>query len=266
MPELPEVETIKRELVVKITNKKIVNFKTTKPKLIKEPSVNEFKKGLIGQKVKQVIRKAKLLIIKLKEDKFLVIHLRIAGWLLYGEEDPRARAVFYLSDGKVLNYMDSRVLGELRLCQDYKDLNFIKKLGPEALDISLSKFRETLVSKKTKIKVLLLDQTLISGLGNIYVQEALFLAKIDPRRAADSLSEKEIKLLHQKIVSILKEAIEQKGSSVNTYRGLGGNRGGMEKRLKVYGRKGESCYFCKKPLTKMFLGGRGTCFCSHCQK
>ncbi len=126
MPELPEVETIKRELVVKITNKKIVNFKTTKSTLIKEPSANEFKKGIIGQEVKQVIRKAKLLIIKLEEDKFLVIHLRIAGWLLYGEEDPGARAVFYLSDGKVLNYMDSRVLGELRLCKDYKDLNFIK--------------------------------------------------------------------------------------------------------------------------------------------
>ena len=266
MPELPEVETIRRELAREITNKKIVDFKTTKPKLIKEPSVAGFKKGVIGEGVKEVSRKAKLLIIKLREDKFLVIHLRIAGWLLYGEEDPRARAVFYLSDGKVLNYMDSRVLGELRLCKDYRDLEFVKKLGPEALDISLSRFRELVMTKKTKIKVFLLDQTLISGLGNIYAQEVLFLSKIDPRRLANSLSENEIKLLHGKIVSILKEAIKYKGSSVDTYRDLGGDRGGMEKRLKVYGRKAEKCYFCKRPLEKISLGGRGTCFCSHCQK
>ena len=266
MPELPEVETIKRELAKKITNKEIVNIKIIKPKLIKEPSVAGFKKGLIGETVKEVSRQAKLLIIKLKEDKFLIIHLRISGWLLYGEEDPRARAVFYLSDGKVLNYMDPRVLGELRLCKDYKDLKFIKKLGPEALDMSLTKFKELLQTRKTKIKVLLLDQTLISGLGNIYAQEALFLAKIDPRRPSDSLSEKETKSLYERIVSVLKEAIKYKGSSVDTYRDLGGDRGGMEKRLKVYGRKDKTCYTCKRPLEKISLGGRGTCFCPHCQQ
>jgi len=266
MPELPEVETIRRELSEKITNKKIVDFKIAKPALIKEPSAAGFKKGLIGEKVKAVSRRAKLLIIQLKEDKFLVIHLRISGWLLYGEEDPRARAVFYLSDGKVLNYMDSRVLGELRLCKDYESLRFIKTLGTEALDMSLTKFRELLMAKKTKIKVLLLDQTLISGLGNIYAQEALFLAKIDPRRASDSLNEREIKCLHKEIISVLKEAIKHKGSSVDTYRDLGGDRGGMEKRLKVYGRKDKTCYTCKRPLEKISLGGRGTCFCKHCQR
>jgi len=266
MPELPEVEVIKRELARKITNKKIVNLKIIKPGLIKEPSVADFKKGLIGEKVKEVSRQAKVLIIKLKEDKFLVIHLRISGWLLYGKEDPRARAVFYLSDGRVLNYMDSRVLGELRLRKDYKNLKFIRELGPEALDISLTKFRGLLKTRKTKIKVLLLDQTLIAGLGNIYAQEALFLARIDPRRAADSLSEREIKRLHGKVASVLKEAIKYKGSSVDTYRDLGGDRGGMEKRLKVYGRKDKACYACKRPLEKISLGGRGTCFCRHCQR
>jgi len=266
MPELPEVETIRRELAGKITNKKIVNFKIVKPSLIKEPSVAGFKKGLIGEKVKEVSRQAKLLIIKLREDKFLVIHLRISGWLLYGEEDPRARAVFYLSDRKVLNYMDQRVLGELRLLKDYKNLKFIKELGPEAPDVTLTKFKELLRIRKTKIKVLLLDQTAISGLGNIYAQEALFLAKIDPRRAADSLSEKEVKRLHERIVSVLGEAIKYKGSSVDTYRDLGGDRGGMEKRLKVYGRKDKTCYTCKRPLEKISLGGRGTCFCPHCQQ
>lgn len=266
MPELPEVEVIRRGLAGKITNKKIVNLKISKPKLIKEPSVAGFRRGLIGERVKGVSRRAKVLIIKLKEDKFLVIHLRISGWLLYGKEDPKARAVFYLSNGKVLNYMDQRVLGELRLRKDYKNLKFIRELGPEALGISLAKFRELLKTRKAKIKVLLLDQTLIAGLGNIYAQEALFLAKINPRRAADSLSEREIKRLHGRVASVLKEAIKHKGSSVDAYRDLRGGRGGMEKRLKVYGRKGKACYTCKRPLKKISLGGRGTCFCPHCQR
>ena len=266
MPELPEVETIRRELENKIINKRIVDVKIIEGRVIKEPALAGFKKGLIGEKVKEVIRRAKLLIIKLKEDNFLIIHLRISGWLLYGKEDEKARVVFCFSDGTVLNYMDKRVLGELRLRKNYQDLKFIKELGPEAPEISLAEFKEILKSRKTKIKVLLLDQSLISGLGNIYTQEALFLAKIDPRRAANSLEEEEVKLLHRKIVSVLNEAIKYKGSSVDSYRDLKGDRGGMEKRLKVYARKNELCYVCKKPLVKISLAGRGTCFCPQCQR
>lgn len=266
MPELPEVETIKKELERKVVNKKIIGIKILKSKVIKEPEAGKFKNGLIGEKIKAIIRKAKVLIFKLKEDKFLIIHLRIAGWLLYGDEDEKARVVFCFSDGTVLNYMDKRMLGELKLRKDYRDLKFIKGLGPEATEIKLIEFRNILQSRKTKIKVLLLDQGLISGLGNIYAQEALFLARIDPRRPANSLNREEVKLLHRKMVSVLKEAIKYKGSSVDSYRGLEGDRGGMEKRLKVYARKNESCYFCKKPLKKIFLSGRGTCFCPHCQR
>jgi formamidopyrimidine-DNA glycosylase len=266
MPELPEVETIRRELAKKAVNKKIVGVKVNKSKVIKEPALTGFKRGLIGEEISEVKRKAKLLIIKLREDKFLVIHLRITGWLLYGKEDPRARVVFNLSDGAALNYMDSRLLGELRLRKDYQDLKFVKTLGEEALEMSLAEFRRIVKFPKTRIKVLLLDQTLIAGLGNIYAQEALFLAGIDPRRPANSLSEIQIKRLHRKITSVLKEAIQYRGSSVDSYRDLGGNKGGMEKQLKVYGRKGKPCYFCKRPLEKIALGGRGTCFCPRCQK
>ena len=266
MPEIPEGEKIKRKLAEKITKQKIVNIKIIKPRVIKEPSVAGFRKGLIGERVKEVSRQAKVLIIKLGKDKFLVVHLRISGWLLYGGEDPRARVVFYLSDGEVLNYMDPRVLGELRLRRDYKNLKFLRTLGPEALNISLTKFKGLLRTRKTRIKVLLLDQALISGLGNIYAQEALFLAKIDPRRPSNSLNNKEIKRLHSKVVSVLRQAIKYKGSSVDTYRDLSGDRGGMEKRLKVYGRKGKACYRCNRPLKKISLGGRGTCFCPHCQR
>jgi len=265
MPELPEVETIKRDLSKKIINKKIEAIKINKPKVIKEPSVNLFKKSLVGEKIKAVKRIAKLLIIKFKEDKFLIIHLRISGWLLYGKEDSRARVVFKLSDRKFLNYMDQRVLGELRLLKNYKDLKFIKTLGPEPFNMSLEDFERLLKGRSIKIKVLLLDQTRIAGIGNIYAQEALFLAKIDPRRKANSLKKPEAKCLYKKIRLVLKEAIKHKGSSVDSYRDLSGDRGGMEKRLKVYSRKGKPCLTCKKPIAKITLSGRGTCFCSHCQ-
>lgn len=266
MPELPEVETIKRDLEKRILGKKIIDIEVYKPKIVKEPSVNEFRRGLIGETVKEIIRKAKVLIVKFREDKFLVIHLRISGWLLYGKEAENARVIFKFSNGDVLNYMDQRLLGELRLRKDYQDLKFIKELGPEPFEISLEKFKDILKKKKTKIKVLLMDQTTISGIGNIYAQEALFKAKILPTRESSSLNEKEMSLLHRSVLEILKEAIKYRGSSVDAYRDTEGREGGMEARLKIYGREGEPCLVCKKPIKKITLGGRGTCFCVHCQK
>lgn len=266
MPELPEVETIRRELRERILNKRIIAVKINKKKVIKEPSLENFKKGLIGESIQEIIRRAKVLIFKLREDKFLIVHLRISGWFLYGKEEEKARLIFYFSDGKVLNYMDQRLLGELRLRKEWRDLKFIKELGPEPFEIRLTEFKKILKSKKTKIKVLLMDQEIISGIGNIYAQEALFLARIDPRRAANTLKEQEIRLLYEKVISLLKEAIRYRGSSVDSYRDVEGNRGEMEERLKVYARKGEPCYVCKTPIKKITLGGRGTYFCPKCQK
>jgi formamidopyrimidine-DNA glycosylase len=266
MPELPEVETIKRELEKKVINTRILAVRINNRKVIREPSLVEFRKRLTGASVKEIIRRAKVLIFRLDNGSFLIVHLRIAGWLLCGAEDKKARVVFRLSNGKCLNYMDQRLLGELRLRKDFRDLKFIKSLGPEPFEINLSQFGKIIKSRKTKIKALLMDQSLISGIGNIYAQEALFLSRIDPRRASSSLTNAEIKLLHKNIIGVLKEAIAHKGSSVDSYRDLEGNKGGMEERLKVYGRQGEPCFVCKKPLDKLSLAGRGTCFCSRCQR
>ncbi len=266
MPELPEVETIKRDLEKRILNKKIVAVKVKKKKVIKEPSLAKFKKKILGESVKAVIRRGKLLIVKFKKDKSLVVHLRIAGWLIHGKEEKQARVSFKLSDGKFLNYMDQRVLGELRLLTNWQDLKFVKELGPEPFKLKPEQFEDIFKKRKTKIKPLLLDQTAIAGIGNIYAQEVLFLAKIDPRRPANSLTRKEARLLGEKIISVLKEAIKYKGSSVDSYRDLSGDKGGMEERLKVYGRKNEPCLVCKSPIKKINLGGRGTCFCPRCQK
>jgi len=266
MPELPEVETIKRSLTKSIVGQKIKEVKIYKPGVIKEPSVVKFKKGLVGQEVKEVLRRAKVLILCLSSGDFLIIHLRIAGWLLYGVEDPKARVVFKFSNGKCLNYMDQRLLGELRLKKNYRDFKFIKTLGPEPFDLKLKNFEDILRSKKTKIKSLIMDQTVIAGLGNIYAQEALFLSKIDPQRPANSLKSKEVKLLHNNMAAVLKEGIKHRGSSVDLYRDLEGKKGGMEERLQVYGRKGRSCYCCGSKIAKVALAGRGTCFCPRCQK
>lgn len=266
MPELPEVENIKRGLERKILNKTIVDIKINKKKLIKEPSLENFKKGLIGEAAKKIYRRAKLLIIQLKKDKFLIVHLRISGWFLYGNQEEKARVIFKFSDGTFLNYMDQRLLGELRLRKDYQNLAFLKNLGPEPFEINLEEFKKVLKNKKTKIKPLLLDQSVVSGIGNIYAQEILFLAGIDPQRPAGGLGKDEIKLLYEKMISVLREAIKYKGSSVDSYRDLEGNKGGMEERLKVYSREGKPCFVCKKTIKRIVLGGRGTCFCPYCQR
>ncbi len=266
MPELPEVATIQKELEKKVVGKKITAVKIKRAEVIKEPTPVQFKKEIIGRKVEKIIRRGKLLIIQLTKEKILIIHLRMTGWLYYGKGQERARVIFNLSNGKALNYMDSRLIGQLRLRNQYKDLDFIKRLGPEISEISSKEFKEKIKLKKGNIKALIMNQNFIAGVGNIYVQEALFLAKIDPRRAVNTLSGQEAAELYEKLKAVLEEAIKHRGSSVDSYRDLSGESGGMEKRLKVYGRKNQPCVICKRPLTKINVAGRGTCFCSYCQK
>lgn len=266
MPELPEAETIKKDLQKYIIGKKIVGVEVFKPKLVKEPFLEEFKKGVIGQSPQKILRRAKVLIIQLKRGRFLIIHLRISGWLFYGEPKEKSRAVFKFSDGNALNYMDQRVLGELRLRNNYSDLKFIKNLGPELFNLSYKDFSEIVRKKKTRIKVLLMDQAVIAGIGNIYAQEVLFRARISPLRKSNTLTEPEIKLLYKNLIKVLKEAVQYGGSSIDAYRDIQGNKGGMEKRLKIYGKKGELCPECNCSISKITVGSRGTCFCPHCQK
>ena len=266
MPELPEVETIRRDLTKKIIGKRIVAVTAGDPRVIKEPAATVFIRQLKGETVQAIIRRAKLLVIQFKADKFLIIHLRLTGWLLYPKPDVKARVQFKFSDGTCLNYMDSRLLGELRLRKTWQDLKFVQELGPEPFDLKAEEFCRMLKGKTTKIKPLLLDQTFIAGIGNIYAQESLFMARIDPRRPARSLKNSECLKLHQAIVDVLNAGIKNRGSSVDDYRDTNGEAGGMEKLLKVYGREGQPCVICRKPMTKIQLAGRGTCFCSNCQK
>lgn len=266
MPELPEVETIKRELQKAILGKKITEVSVHAPKLVREPSVAKFKQGLIAATIKNILRKAKVLILELSNGKALVIHLKMTGQLVYPGDGKKARVSFYLSDGKTLDFNDRRLFAEIRLMENWRRLKFIQGLGPEPFQIDPSEFKEMLSKRKTKIKPLIMDQAFVSGIGNLYAAEALFRAKISPRRPANSLTDKEKEALFKEIKDTLSEAIEHKGSSVDQYVQLSGEPGNYAKYHKVYDRLGKPCLICKTPIKRISLGGRGTYFCPKCQK
>ena len=266
MPELPEVETIKRELEKAVVGKKITEVCVHVPVVIRQPSPQVFKKELTGARIERILRKAKILIIELSNGKSLTIHLKMTGQLVYPGNGKTSRVSFKLSDGKYLDFFDQRLFADLRLLDDWRQLPFIRGLGPEPFDISVEQFKEMLAKKKTKIKPLLMDQTFISGVGNLYAAEALFRAKIDPQRSSSSLSDKESALLLKETQQTLREAIEHKGSSVDNYVQLTGLPGGYVKYHKVYDRQGKPCIICKTAIKRIALGGRGTYFCPKCQK
>ncbi|MFH1202010.1 MAG: DNA-formamidopyrimidine glycosylase [Candidatus Omnitrophota bacterium] len=265
MPELPEVETIKRELEKVILGKKIIEVVVHNPKVIREPSVEKFKKGLSGVTIKNILRKAKVLILELSNTKSLVIHLKMTGQLVYPGDGRISRVSFRLSDGNTLDFNDQRLFAELRLLDDWRHLPFIKNLGPEPFDLTAEDFKKKLSSKKTKIKPLLMDQTFISGIGNLYAAETLFRARIHPARSSQGLSDKEKELFFKEIKEVLNEAIHYGGSSVDNYVRLSGKPGDYVSHHRVYGRQGEPCLVCKTPIKRISLGGRGTYFCPKCQ-
>lgn len=273
MPELPEVETIKQDLERLIRGKKIKAVGINNPKSIKQPTnLTQFKKKLNGATFKNILRRGKLLICELQTANsqllYMTIHLRLTGQLIYGKKDEASRVNFLLSNRKYLNFNDARLLGEIRLVNDYQALPIVKAMGPEPLtkDFTLQKFQKMLKAKKTKIKPLLMDQAFIAGVGNLYAVEALFASRIHPLRAANTLNAEETKRLYLSMREILNQAIKYRGSSVDTYRDTSGEKGRYELKLKVYDRKDQPCFRCKTPIKRITLGGRGTYFCPGCQK
>jgi len=266
MPELPEVETIKNDLQKVITGKKIIKVDIINPKVIREPAPLAFKKSLEGQTIKNVLRRAKLLVFELSNGLDLTVHLKMTGQLVYPGGSQRSRVTFHLSGGRILDFNDDRLFGELRLVSDWKKLKFVQNLGPEPFDLTFVDFKDMLSKKKTKIKPLLMDQSFISGIGNIYAAEILFRARIDPRRVTASLTEREKQALYKEIKDVLSSAIKHGGSSVDDYVRLSGKPGDYRRFHQVYGRSGKPCFVCRSPIKKITQGGRGTYFCGKCQK
>ncbi|HRZ13972.1 MAG TPA: bifunctional DNA-formamidopyrimidine glycosylase/DNA-(apurinic or apyrimidinic site) lyase [Candidatus Omnitrophota bacterium] len=266
MPELPEVETLKRELERAVKGKTIVEVRIAHPRVIRQPAPAAFKKGLEATTITGVQRKAKVLIIGLSSGKSLVIHLKMTGQLLYPGNGAKSRVRFIFSDGTAMDFNDQRLFAELRLMEDWRSLPFIQGLGPEPGQLSLEEFKALLATRKTRIKPLLMDQTVISGVGNLYAAECLFRAKIYPERPAQSLTAAEQEKLYLALRDVLNDAVNYGGSSVDDYVRLTGKPGEYVSQHKVYGREHKPCFICKTPIKRVALGGRGTYFCPSCQR
>lgn len=265
MPELPEVETIKRDLQKTILGKKIVRVNIYNPKVIREPKPAIFKRSLEGLSILHILRRGKLLILALSNGKFLTVHLKMTGQLVIPGGSKNSRVAFVLEDGRILDFNDQRLFGELRLVNDWKKLEFVQRLGLEPFDLTYADFKDMLSKRKTKIKPLLLDQSFISGIGNIYAAEILFRAKINPHRLTQSLAKEEKLVLYKEMQKVLKSAIKHGGSSVDDYVRVSGNNGDYARFHRVYGREGKSCFVCLAPVKRITQGGRGTYFCAKCQ-
>lgn len=266
MPELPEVETVLRELKPHIISKKIKNIEVIWSKTF----VNRTEIGLEGQTVKALSRKGKYLTIVFSRTA-LVIHLRMTGQLLVAKPgdnliDPYTRMQILFGDGSRLLFADKRKFGRVYHINDATEIT--DKIGIDALSKNLdeSNFIQLLLSSCMRIKPFLLSQRFISGLGNIYVDESLFRAGIHPLSQANAIKLIEKKKLFKVMREILSFAIKNMGSTISDYRDPNGNIGQFQQFFNVYQQTGKPCVRCSEPIQKIWLGGRGTHFCPVCQK
>ena len=274
MPELPEVETIRKTLEHLTIGKQIEDVAVYWPKIIKKPIEHEqFIDALKGQTIESVGRRGKFLIFYLT-DLALVSHLRMEGkYGLFQEDekmDKHTHVLFTFTDRTQLRYKDVRKFGTMHLFAKGEELSSLplSQLGPEPLSDDFSKqyMIDNLQKTSRNIKAVLLDQKLVVGVGNIYVDESLFRAKIHPQRIASSLTEEEIERIVSEVKSTLAEAITQGGSTIRTYINSQGQIGMFQQQLLVYGRNGEPCKECGSKIEKLKVAGRGTHVCPSCQK
>ncbi|MCS7197167.1 MAG: bifunctional DNA-formamidopyrimidine glycosylase/DNA-(apurinic or apyrimidinic site) lyase [Candidatus Bipolaricaulota bacterium] len=267
MPELPEVETLRRALARELEGCRLKALKIYEPRLLQNTSEQELQQVLIGSRLRAVKRRAKFLLFDFGRHT-AILHLRMTGWLaLHPIANPRF--CFEFVENKTLYLHDTRRLATLYLVPSTRvnKLPPLCKLGIEPFQPSYT-FENFIALLQTdqEIKRLLLDQRKIAGIGNIYACEALFASKIHPQRPAKSLSRLEARRLFTQIDKILMRALAEQGTSVRTYRGLMGEPGGFQNFLKVYDRAGKPCVRCRAKIVRIMQSGRGTYFCPHCQK
>lgn len=273
MPEMPEVETIRRTLEGRIIGRTIKNVEIQLPRLIKWPTADKFQAIITGKKILELGRRGKYLTFRLEDDIVVVVHLRMTGRLYYTsgelELDRFARIIFWLDNGDILQYADSRTLGTLYAVpvDELWRISGLASMGPEPLSDSftLNYLLEGLKKRKGNIKALLLNQQFIGGLGNIYVDESLALAGIRPDRSANSLTTDEGERLFVAINKVIFDGIEHRGTTFRDYRDGIGQSGTHQLHLHVYGRKAQPCLVCGTPIVKTEVAGRGTHYCPKCQ-
>jgi len=269
MPELPEVETVKNDLLPHIIGRRITAVTLVWEGIVKEPSVAEFHRRINNNEIMAMERHGKYLIVTLSSDDLLIIHLKMTGSLILGEdssEPPRfTRAIIHLDDGTSIFFRDPRKFGILKLVKDTVDID--RKLGPEPLedDFTVDVFAERLAKRTAPIKALLLDQKFVAGIGNMYADESLYAARINPRKESGKLTREEIERLYYEIRRILWAAIENKGASVATYYRPDGSEGTAHYHFNVAHGQGKTCPVCGGPIERIVIRNRGTYYCPVCQ-
>lgn len=267
MPELPEVETVARGLRPGLQDAVIKRGHLTWHRTLEGMPLEAFNAAVTGQRVHEIYRRGKYLILRLDRD-FLTVHLRMTGRLYFADSaegmDKWVRFSLELEDGRFLAFSDSRKFGRVYFTPD---VGFVEaKLGPEPLELSAEEIAAILQGSSRAIKPFLLDQSKIAGIGNIYADESLFRAGIHPKKPVDKLSKPQRLRLGAIIPEVLKAAIDHEGASISWYRKPDGGAGESQLHFTVYGREGQPCLNCGRAILKIVLGQRGTHFCPACQK
>lgn len=272
MPELPEVETIRRDLLPLVCGRTILEawVSPDAPRLVHAPSGDEFCRALAGRRVEDLRRRGKLLLFVLDGGYTWAVHLRMTGQLLHrlgpcgGER--YVRAAFRLDNGSWLCFVDVRKFGAMWLVKDIDPI--AGGLGPEPLDQGFAPraLHQILQRRSAPVKAVLLDQRAIAGIGNIYADEALFAARVNPKQPANSISLPQARRLHAAIRQVLTEALADRGSSFRDYVDAAGREGAHQFRVSVFRRTGQPCYRCGSPVQRVKVAGRSTHFCPNCQR
>ncbi len=283
MPELPEVETVARGLRSVLPGRRIVGVRlSAKTDFIDDPASLE--RELPGTRVTGIERFGKFLVIGLEREGglerggrgkddgkiALLMHLGMTGQIVVTPAEapvlPHTHLFLVLDDGRELRYTDIRRFGRIRILLDGEREALIGRLGLDPLEMSEKEFRQTITTRSTQIKALLMDQRVLRGMGNIYTDESLWRAKIHPRRLGTKLSEREVKALYKAIHAVLTEAIRSRGSSVSDYVDSDGQRGEFQLRHRVYQREGKKCFRCGGVIRRAIVAGRSSFFCPRCQR
>lgn len=275
MPELPEVETIRNELGPLVAGRRFREITVEDTSAVQKPPVEEFRRSLLGCRVEGIGRRGKFLIFKLDDGRSLIAHLRMTGNLMVMERGrnlpeqlrtARLRVVFDFDDGSTMSFIDRRRMGRMWLVDDQQEV--VGKLGPEPLsdEFTAETLQSLLARHKAPIKAVLCDQGVIAGIGNMYADEALFEARIHPLERASNLSRGQVQRLHSAIRRILSAAITNKGASVDTYFRPDGQQGAAHYEFKVAHRLGEQCPGCGGKVERITVRGRGSYFCTRCQR
>jgi formamidopyrimidine-DNA glycosylase len=281
MPELPEVETVARDLRPRIVGATIVGARTNWVRTLRSQDPLAFADGVTGRSVDAVGRRGKQVVIDLSGDAALTIHLKMTGQLFVVPaelpEDPYVRLVLELADGRELRFRDIRKFGKIGLygrdpvtgdlVEEIGGRSVFASVGPEPLDdeFTVRDFRRLIRRRKGRLKPLLTDQSFLAGVGNIYADEALWRSRLHPLRSATSLRPPDERHLYETVRAVLREAVEARGSSIDDYTAPDGD-GEMQERLDVYQRTGEPCHRCGRPIKRIVIGARSTHFCSFCQR